>query len=272
MPDIASMPCSSRARSSSVMPVFLRMPSVARKMFCVFVYLPALHTNIEEGIFAIVALSLRCHICNPIASEVWRAFECNVTRCEVVGSKLLTVCLDAPGRWKQTSASLPWHDERQEQHNGDHSSYINHQLDIKESCQQELHHLTRHSRVLGTGVLVGHPKWMNVARSIYDQVDATLNLPAFARQSRIHLPNRRTSSLIVIFVRRTITTPIPCSLSKDPLSYPPTLYPPNALPESRLFRNQSSSSSVICRKGQVQSCRAMICFSCSVEKRQPAAE
>ena len=63
MPEIASIPCSSRARSSSVIPVFLRMVSVARTMFHVFVYLPSLHTDVEESVLTVVAFSLRRHIC-----------------------------------------------------------------------------------------------------------------------------------------------------------------------------------------------------------------
>lgn len=77
-------------------------------------------------------------------------------------------------------------------------------------------------------MFVGHPEWMNVARSIYHPVHAIFDHPAVAGKPLKHLPNGSNLLSHSRIRSRTITTPIPCSLSKDPLSSPPTLYPPNA--------------------------------------------
>lgn len=77
-------------------------------------------------------------------------------------------------------------------------------------------------------VLFGHPKLDERSKVFLSFSKHNPRLLAIAEESRVHLPNGRILLSHSRIRSQTITTPIPCSLSKDPLSSPPTLYPPNA--------------------------------------------
>lgn len=119
--------------------------------------------------------------------------------------------------------------------------------------------------------MFGASKLDERSKVFHSSVYVILSLLGVTRELGIHLPNRRSLLSHSRIRSQTITTPIPCSLSKDPLSYPPTLYST----ERKIFLNQDFSVTnprevrSYAEKSQVQSCRVMICFSC--KRRKTAA-
>lgn len=86
IPEIASIPCSSRARSSKVIPVFLRTPSALRALRndCLFIYLPCTPT-LKKAFSRFSRFFGGAILVAVNSKESWRVFPQSSTCCGCCG-------------------------------------------------------------------------------------------------------------------------------------------------------------------------------------------